>query len=72
MLEITRIAVKILIGSKLNGVDKNGYNHHIGTVFAGGVDKRKMPFMQKTHGRHDGDFFSLTLPVHGPFLHFLD
>ena len=68
--EVPGIAVIILVGTELGGVDKDRNRDGIRTVFACGINEGKMPFMKKAHGGDQAHSLALFFCVHAPFLEF--
>jgi hypothetical protein len=53
-LEIPRIALEVFAGAELHGVDED--RGHDGRILVfGALDERKVPGVQRTHGRDEAD-----------------
>jgi hypothetical protein len=67
LLFCARVAGEVLIGTELNGINKNAYNDSI-SLLAGRPDQLNMTVMQIAHGGDKGNFFSSLSPgVYGVF-----
>ncbi len=67
-LKIAGVAVQILVGAKLGGVDKHTDHHRI-AMLRRQAHQAEVAFMQIAHGRHQADGGALAAPGPGPLAH---
>ncbi len=69
--QIARVGVVILAGAELGRVDENREHEQI-AARAPGAQQRQVSFVEKAHGRHEGDPLAFAMRLPAESLHPLD